>query len=70
MQEREILECSAIIHTGDLSEDDSKMLSLWLLNGALVASDKFIRSPGGDQQLQDIDVRLTGLSNQLTKILC
>lgn len=66
MQEREILECSAIIQTGDQSEDDSKMLSPQLLNGTL-ASDKFIRGPGGDQQLQDIDVRLTGLANQLTK---
>lgn len=67
MQEREILECSAIIQTADQSEDDSKMFSLQLLNGALVASDKFIRGPGGDHQLQDIDTRLTGLANQLTK---
>lgn len=67
MQEKEILECGAIIQTADQSEDHSKMFSLRLFNGALVASDKFIRGPGGDQQLQDMDTRLTGLANQLTK---
>lgn len=36
MQEREILECSAIIQTADQSEDDSKMFSLQLFNSALV----------------------------------
>lgn len=38
-----------------------------LLDGAPVASDEFICRPGGDQQLQDIDTRLTGLAKQLTK---
>lgn len=46
---------------------DPKRTTWCLLNGALVASDEFIRGPGGDQQLQDRDVRLTGLANQLTK---